>query len=350
VGAVARGGFPSPDYREGGRFPDRFVAGRDVPPHVSLDFLLAVPIGPGPPGGFPTVVLQHGFGGDNSFVTQNAADFTQAGLAVIGIPAPEHGPRGASFLDFFVFEDFNAFGNNFRQSSVDLLQLVQLLKAGIDLDGDGRSELRDADPGYLGVSLGGVIGGVFAAVEPEIRAAVLNVPGGRLAQFAGGTSSLAVPFLASFAAEAGIPVRTCSGEPTASACGRDGDCDSGVACRFNADFELLLESALPNFQTQLDPGDGISYARGMRIEPDPGDPKAVLIQEGIGDVIVANPLTEALARGIALPVGRPDASVSGTAGLWRFPPPTGHGIFGLPEVRAQAIIFLASGGTFLPAP
>jgi pimeloyl-ACP methyl ester carboxylesterase len=208
------------------------------------------------------------------------------------------------------------------------------MRAGIDLDGDGRSALRATDPAYLGVSLGGVIGGVFAAVEPEIRAAVLNVPGGRLAQFAGSTSSLAVPFLARFATEAGIPMRTCNGE----------------ACRFNADFELLLESALPNFQTQLDPGDGISYARGMRIEPDPGDPKAVLIQEGIGDVIVANPLTEALARGIALPVGRPDASVSGTAGLWRFPPPTGHGIFGLPEVRAQAIIFLASGGTFLPAP
>ena len=55
-------------------------------------------------------MLQHGFGGDNTFVTQVAADFTEAGLAAIGIPAPEHGPRGASFLDFFVFDDFSCSG------------------------------------------------------------------------------------------------------------------------------------------------------------------------------------------------------------------------------------------------
>ena len=200
------------------------------------------------------------------------------------------------------------------------------------------------------MSLGGVIGGVFAAVEPTIGATVLNVPGGQLAQFAGSTSSLAVPFLARFANEAGIPVRTCGGAPTAPACAADRDCVPDAACRFNADFELMLESALRNFQTQLDPGDGIGYARALRIAPGPGGPRPVLIQEGIGDVIVANPLTEALARGIGLPVGRAYRSLEGAAGLWRYPPPTGHGIFALPEVRAQAIAFLASGGTLLSAP
>src|SRR5262249_12032740 len=156
----ARGTFLSPDYREAGRFPARFLDGSVAPPYVPLEFLLAVPATGTPP--FPTVILQHGFGGDDSIVTQHAGEPTARGLAVIGVPAPEHGPRG-NFLDFFDFDDFNAFGNNFRQASVDLISLVRLVEAGIDLDGDGASELRPTDLGYLGVSLGGVIGGVFPA-------------------------------------------------------------------------------------------------------------------------------------------------------------------------------------------
>jgi dienelactone hydrolase len=348
VGMVARGSFPSPDYRDGGRFPDRFLDGSEAPPHVALDFLVATPPGPPPPSGFPTVILQHGFGGDNVFVTDNAADFTAAGLAVIGIPAPEHGPRGDSFLDFFVFDDFNAFGNNFRQSSVDLLQLVRLLEAGIDLTGDTHADLDAGRLGYLGVSMGGVIGAAFCPVESAIDACVLTVPGGKLAQFAGSVSSLATPFLTAFAATAGIPARTCNGGPAGAACTADDECSDGERCVFNDDFVLLLDAALPSFQWQLDPGDGINYVASLRLGP--GAPRPLLVQEGVGDVIVANPLTEALGRGAGLSVGRPDASDQGVAGLWRFPPPGGHGIFAQPEVRAQAIAFLASGGTLLPAP
>ena len=349
AGFVARGRFLSPDYRENGRFPDRFVDGSEVPPHVELDFLLVLPAAAPPPGGFPTVLLQHGFGGNNSFVTSNAEDFTDAGLAVIGINAPEHGTRGV-FLNFFDFDDFNAFGNNFRQGSVDLMQLVQLVIAGIDLDPNTSSELRPSGIGYLGVSLGGVLGGVFASAEPALDFSVLNVPGGRLAQFAGSTSSLAAPFLGSFATEAGIPMRTCAGDPLGTACDDDDECAAGETCEFNEDFVLLLDSALPNFQTQLDPGDGISYVRQLRIEPLVENPRATLLQEGVGDIVVTNPLTEALANGIGLPANRPDSAALGIAGLWRFPPPGGHGIFGQAEVRAQAITFLQSGGTVLPSP
>jgi dienelactone hydrolase len=348
VGLVARGGFDSPDYRENGRFPARYLDGTETPPGVPIDFLLALPAGPVPPGGFPTVILQHGFGGDDTIVTQFAADFTAAGLAAIGIPAPEHGPRG-TFLDFFVFDDFNAFGNNFRQSSVDLLQLVRLIEAGIDVTGDGEPDLDAERLGYLGISLGGVIGATFCAAEPAIDACVLNVPGGKLAQFAGSVSSLATPFLIAFAEQAGIPARTCNGVPTAAACTSDDDCEPGAHCIFNDDFVLLLDAALPSFQWQLDPGDGINYVAGVRFGPD--GPRPLLVQEGIGDVIVANPLTEALGRGAGLTANRPDSSAAGVAGLWRFPPPDGHGIFSAQaNVRTQAIAFLASGGTQLPAP
>jgi hypothetical protein len=184
-------------------------------------------------------------------------------------------------------------------------------------------------------------------VEPAITTAVLNVPGGKLSQLAGAASPLAEPFLARFAAEAGIAVRVCGGDATASACAGNADCPRGVPCLTNPDFTALLDAAALNFQTQLDPGDGAVYARWLRLEPRGLAPKPVLVQEGIGDSIVANPLTEALARAIGLPPNRADAAAGGVAGLWRFPPPAGHGILALPEVRAQAIRFLATGGMVL---
>jgi hypothetical protein len=175
---------------------------------------------------------------------------------------------------------------------------------------------------------------------------VLNVPGGKLSQLAGATSPLAEPFLAAFASAAGISTRVCGGDPTAAACTTDLAC-GGAGCLRNPDFTLLLEAGALDWQTQLDPGDGASYTRALRLAPTSGSPRAVLVQEGIGDQIVANPLTEALARALALPANRPDSAPGGVAGLWRFPPPQGHGIFGLAAVRRQAITFLASGGQTL---
>ena len=266
VGRVARASFPSPDYREGGRFPERFLDGSEVPPHVSLDFRLVLPVGPEPVGGYPTVILQHGFGGSNGFVTSTAEDFVDAGLAVIGISAPEHGLRG-NFFDFFDFTDFNSFGSNFRQGSVDLMQLVQLIQAGIDVDADPNADLSGGGIGYLGVSLGGVIGAVFTAIDPGLEVAVLNVPGGRLAQFAGSVSSLASAFLTTFATAAGIDAKTCDGDPLATGCTTSAECAPSETCEFNEDFVLLLEAALPSFQAMFDPGDGISYVRQLRIAP-----------------------------------------------------------------------------------
>ncbi len=355
VGAVARARIASPEYRRRDaagrlRIPAAFLDGSETPPSASIELLLVTPAGAPPPGGFPVVIAQHGFCGDNTFVLDIGRDLTAAGLAVVGIPAPEHGGRG-SCIGFFDFDDFNAFGANWQQASADLLQLAQLVKAGIDLDGDDAADLRASDLGYLGVSMGGVVGAVFAAIEPAVTAVVLNVPGGRLAQFAGSVSSLAAPFLGRFATEAGIPTRTCGGAATAPACLTDADCGDGESsCVFGADFVALLDAALPSFQALLDPGDGSAYAHLLRLAPPDGRPKAVLVQEGVGDDVVANPLTEALARAIALPVNQPDRAALGVAGLWRFPPPAGHDILALAEVRAQAVRFLASGGTEIAAP
>src|SRR5262249_57051166 len=127
--------------------------------------------------------------------------------------------------------------------------------------------LRQHDLGFLGQSLGGVVGGVYTAVDPTITVAVLNVPGGKLSQLAGATSPLAGAFLARFATQAGIPVQVCGGDPAAAGCTGSSDCPAGTACLGNPDFAALVDAAGLGFQTQLDPRARPGYPRWPRLPP-----------------------------------------------------------------------------------
>lgn len=116
-------------------------------------------------------------------------------------------------------------------------------------------------------------------------------------------------------------------------------------------FPAYVARMLDIGQHALDPVDGLNYARRWRVEPFPGQPaRRVLLQEGIGDLLVPNESTEALARAGGLEANVPMRDPMGVAGLWRFEPPGGHGIFARPDVRAQAIRFLLSGGTEIVEP
>ena len=83
---------------------------------------------------------------------------------------------GAAFIELDSIAGTMA---HFRQAVIDLAALSRTLRRGTwkahigyTLDGD---KLR-----YLGQSLGGIIGGTYVAVDPSIKRAVLNVPGGNL--------------------------------------------------------------------------------------------------------------------------------------------------------------------------
>jgi hypothetical protein len=65
-----------------------------------------------------------------------------------------------------------------RQTVVDLMQLVRVIEVGVDVDGDGVPDLDPTRIYCAGISLGGVYGTIFLAVEPSVRAGVPNVPGG----------------------------------------------------------------------------------------------------------------------------------------------------------------------------
>jgi hypothetical protein len=107
------------------------------------------------------------------------------------------------------------------------------------------------------------------------------------------------------------------------------------------DFEIFIQRMLTLGQQALDSADPLNFAGRWRADPPPGfAPRRVLIQEGIGDELVSNASTEALAAAGDLPAQTPQNNVDGVSGLWRFDPPGGHGIFGRADVRcAQAAEF-----------
>jgi poly(3-hydroxybutyrate) depolymerase len=68
--------------------------------------------------------------------------------------------------------------DGFRQTVADLMQLMRVIEGGVDVDGDALRDLNPSRIYYFGQSLGGRYGTDFLAVEPDVRAGVLSVPGG----------------------------------------------------------------------------------------------------------------------------------------------------------------------------
>jgi hypothetical protein len=80
----------------------------------------------------------------------------------------------------------NLIGNRdgLRQTTIDLMQLVKVLKGGVDVDGDAVDDLSTSRIYYAGQSFGGIYGTQLLGLEPDIRAGVLNVPGGPIIEIA----------------------------------------------------------------------------------------------------------------------------------------------------------------------
>jgi hypothetical protein len=68
--------------------------------------------------------------------------------------------------------------NTYRQSAIHVMQLVHMLKAGVDIDGDGTVDLDGSRLYYCGVSGGGHVGMVLFPLEPDLRAAAFSSIGG----------------------------------------------------------------------------------------------------------------------------------------------------------------------------
>jgi hypothetical protein len=190
----------------------------NVPTRVNqVGFNVLLPSTPKPAAGYPVVIFGHGLG-DSRFggPTAVAPTLARAGLATIAIDAVGHGYGPLSTVTFVDNQgksttlnaqgrsiDLNGdgiigaeegceiitpitFGTRdcFRQTVVDLMQLVRVLRQGLDLDGDGLPDLDGSHIYYAGDSLGSLYGTIFTAMEPAVRAAAFTVGGGSTADIA----------------------------------------------------------------------------------------------------------------------------------------------------------------------
>jgi len=163
----------------------------------------------------------------------------------------------------------------------------------------GRRPSEEGPPMWVGGSLGGTTGLVYAAIEPEVRYAVVNVPGAAWGQWVWHSETFDL-------------------------------IHDLLGLRYDDDVDLA--TALTIGQTNLDLADGASYADLLAESP-----TAFLVQESMGDPILPNPGTEmvAVATG-ALHVGgvlepiegvEPAAEVIDGSGITQFQAPPGGGRF-----------------------
>jgi dienelactone hydrolase len=215
VETIAFGKFKSPDFQvhPGEYIPS--IGTRTGTPAVQrwndIYFSLFLPSGPKPGRGWPVAIFGHGNTQNKDSSILIASMMAARGIATIAINAAGHGfgPLSELTVNRSGFEpltfaaggrgiDQNADGlieaneglsaaapqtiifvaDGIRQTAADLLQLVRVIQTGVDAEGDGSPDLDASRIYYVGFSLGGNYGLVFLAIEPTVRAGILNVPAG----------------------------------------------------------------------------------------------------------------------------------------------------------------------------
>lgn len=308
-------------------------AGQD---QVALPYICCVPNVANP----PVVIFQHGLGQSKSNIFAIADSLCQAGFAVIAVDLVAHGANAfdtsnpaLSGQGFINLASLRTARDNIRQSSVNLSYLSQAILSGQTDLGDGTT-LSASSPRYLGMSLGGIVGGVFTATEPGNQRAVLNVAGGRISTLLLDSAAISPQILAGLAGQGVNP-------------GTD---------QFTQFFLIA--------QTVVDDADPFNYAAPALAGALKGNAalaSRVLLQEAVGDLVVPNSATRDLANAFALagmrhvqpiaqalPLLQTAAAPFVGSGFFQYPGAQ-HGFLLDPSqgntaaVRFQAINFLAAG-------
>jgi cephalosporin-C deacetylase-like acetyl esterase len=119
---------------------------------------------------YPCIIMQHGYSSNKeSAKGMGMLDLTRAGYAVFAIDAQYHGERKAPGKDIFS-TDIESDAKAMVQTVIDLRRAVDLLQRRQGVDPNRIS--------YIGVSMGAILGAIFAGVEPRVKAPVLVVGGG----------------------------------------------------------------------------------------------------------------------------------------------------------------------------
>ncbi|HVH44393.1 MAG TPA: hypothetical protein VM925_18700, partial [Labilithrix sp.] len=331
----------------------RDAAGKPIPapdkPTNKIWVSFAIPTAPMPVGGYPAVIIQHGLSQSRAYMLTLANRFASKGWIAVAIDSITFGARAndpsflvdtttdygsapgvtykgpdglsdavgdpparaGSFDLFGGLKNLGALGDQLRQAELDTAQLVRLLRSNPDLSplATGAPPVTPKiDPekiAYVGDSLGGIEGSAAAAIEPHVKAWVLNVAGGGL--------------LTEVAAHA----------PSINAqLSLGGSLNFGfTGGQFNEGHPLVVIA-----QALSERGDPIAYADKLVKSPMPlagaaTKPRNVLQIEVMFDEIVSSESNEALARAAGYGLATPDVGPNaGLADLASSTPFRGGGI------------------------
>jgi hypothetical protein len=337
VGRIAFGKFSSPDWETAGKIIPA-VGTRSGVPKVQgtndIYFNLVLPDGPRPRGGWPVAIYGHGFTDNkNNSPFAVAATMANHGIATIAINVVGHGfgaagtltvsangtsvtfPAGGRGIDqdgkgvIDSTEGSSAAPPNgivssrdgLRQTVADLMQLVRVIQVGMDVDGDGVSDLNARRIYYFGQSFGGIYGTMFIAVEPDVRAGVPNVPGGAIIEIAR-LSPIFRPLVC-----VGLVTRI----PALLNAGAPPFCVTPPLFNFNENIPLRnlppvtntvpgameIQEVIDNTEWVSQSGNPVAYAPHLREIPLHGVPtRPFFVQSAKGDQTVPNPTASALVR------------------------------------------------------
>jgi dienelactone hydrolase len=388
IAAIAFGKFASPYYQVPGQFIPPVATRTGTPVVQGMSdriFELLVPSGSKPPNGWPVVINLTGFMGNTSAVTRIASKLAQHGLATIGIQVVGHGggplgtfianrtdgsvvtlPADGRAIDqngdgtIHAFEGLAAASpqaillsrDGHRQTIADAMQLVRVIEVGMDIDGDGA---RDLDPSriyYMGGSQGGMLGAQLLAIEPNVRAGVINVLGGSIVDLL--RLGLLRPIVGDYLG-ARIPSLLNGGPDPV-----------GSTPPFRENLPLRNQPAVVNdvpgaiaIQEQIDriewamqAGGPVAYAPHLRTRPLPGmGVKPVLIPFAKGDLTAPNPTNTAFMRASQLAdvatYFRNDLAYAANPILPKDPHSFWNNIFTAPAVTVVGLQSEEQAGTFL---
>lgn len=331
VGQIAYGRYSSPDYQT----PEKYIPATatnygqpQVQRYNDLTFQLFVPSGAKPAGGWPVAIFGHGFTDSMYGVPWTVASvFASHGIATLSINVVGHGGgplgtltvarSGASPVVINAggrgidqdgngaidsTEGVNAAPprsiigsrDGLRQTVVDLMQLVRQVEVGMDIDGDGGSDLNSQRIYYAGQSFGGIYGTMLLGIEPNIKAGVPNVPGGSIAEVArlGGFRPLTGIALASR-----VPSLINVNHPSGIQFNENMPLRDLPPVTNNVPGAMAIAEVLDRNEWVQQLGNPAAYASLIRKQPLPGNAaKPVIIQFAKGDQTVPNPTSTAILR------------------------------------------------------
>ncbi len=118
----------------------------------------------------PAIIVMHGLGQEKMGLSMLFGNFTKAGYCLIAIDAQYHGERVSKPAIELFGANAYATRNMMIQTVVDLRRAVDYLET--------RPEVDPKRIGYIGFSMGGMLGTITSAVEPRIHAPILALAGG----------------------------------------------------------------------------------------------------------------------------------------------------------------------------